>query len=297
MKLSFIVVTHDRAALLAACLQSIYNQQGLPDSVEIIIVDNGGHAIVPPSPVGAAIGVRVLQPGSNLGVTGGRNLGIEVARGELLCFIDDDAEWDGPDGVRALVDYMDAHPDVGALAVRSVDPQHNLIKIELPYADKAYASRLVEPTPAPHFIGVAHMLRASALAVTGRYPERFFYAMEEVDLSLRLLENGIDIVFMPAVRVIHHRSELGRPLVGGDYWLRNGLNRARVAWRLLPLPLPLTITVIWSVIVLVKTRRLNVVGALWRMLWRERALLRSERRPVRWHTVSTVLARRGRMMF
>lgn len=297
MKLSFIVVTYDREALLSACLHSIYAQQGVPRPYEVIIVDNGGHAVVSPPPEDSAIEVRVLTPDTNLGVAAGRNLGIEAAWGDYLCFIDDDAVWDSPDEVRTLVDYMDAHAAVGALAVRSVNPQDHLIKIELPYADKAYAARLVEPTPAPHYIGVAHMLRASVLEEVGAYPARFFYAMEEMDLSLRLLDRGIGIVFMPSVTVVHHQSGRGRPLVGVDYWVRNGLNRARVAWRLLPLPLPLTIMVIWSVAILVKTHRPRAVGQMWRMLWAERALLRQERRSIRWRTVALVRARRGRMLY
>lgn len=284
MKLSFIVITYKRGALLQDCLDSIYAQEELPRPCEIILVDNGGDAKVRP-PTDPDVHLVVERPGDNLGVAGGRNLGIELAQGEYLIFIDDDAVWHRSDDVARLLTYLDKDPRCGAVAVKSLAPNGDLIVSELPHPDKEFAQELDEPTEVPYFYGVGHALRAEAVRLAGDYPARFFYAMEEVDLSLRLVDAKYHILYAPGVAVHHYKSNLGRPVVGARYWKNNAVNKSRMAWRLLPLPYPLTIMFVWSAAVFVKTRSLSALFEVWRVLWAERELLARERAPIKPETV------------
>jgi GT2 family glycosyltransferase len=282
MKLSTIVVTYKRREPLRRCLESIYAQQDILKPYEIILVDNGGDADIPQLS-STEITLHVERPGENLGVAGGRNWGIKRAQGEALIFIDDDATWHDPHCVARLLDDLETLPHCAAVAVKVLDPEDDSPIINLlPYPNKHYAAALNTPTEAPYYYGGAHILRSAAVRRVGLYPERYFYSMEEVDICLRLFDAGYRVYYDPGAAIYHQRAT---SVTGPPYWVRNALNKSRVAWRLLPQPYPLTTLFVWSAAALFKTRQPKAVFELWRKLWSERKLLASERHPIRAETV------------
>ncbi len=296
MKLSFIILTYHRGAFLQQCLDSIYAQEGLPRPYEVIVVDNGGDAQAAP-PSDPEIRLRVEVPAENLWATGGRNLGMQLARGEYLVFIDDDAVWAAPNSVERLLRPLEQNPGCGAVAVKSLQPDGQPILIELPHPDKAYLLRQQAPVEVPYFYTMGVAIRAAALEKTGHYPQRFRIYAEELDLSLRLIDAGYTILYDPDAAVLHHKTEQGRPVFGANYWHHNALNKSRVAWRLLPFPYPLTTTFIWCAAVLVKTRQPGIVWRIWRELWEERRLLAQERKPIRRETVAYLRRIGARLLY
>jgi GT2 family glycosyltransferase len=296
-ELSIIVITYQRGAILGRCLRSIAIQDQLPTPVEVILIDNDGSAVIDwPDPPGFIL--RVERPTQNLGVAGGRNLGITLAKSEALLFIDDDAEWTTPQTARHVLDLLLSDSSIGGVALCSVRPESgDIIVGELPHPNKKYLMRLDHPVDVPYFYGVAHALRASAITRVGLYPERFFYAMEEYDLSLRLYDVGYRIIYDPSLTVIHHHSQAGRPVVGARYWVNNARNKMRVGWRLLPLPYALSTSLIWGFRVLQKTRSPRAMWKVYRSLWDERGLLRDERHPIQWNTVKRLREIGARLLY
>ena len=294
---SIIVITYKRGEELGRCLRSIAAQEGLPTPVEVILIDNAGDALVnwPNAP---GFTWRVERAHGNLGVAGGRNLGMSLASSELMLFIDDDAEWETHTTASQALDLLSSAPDIGAVALRSIRPATGeTIVSELPHPDKDYALRAAGLVDVPYFYGVAHGLRASAVERTGDYPARYFYAMEELDLSLRLYDAGYRIVFDPSLAVIHHHAQAGRPVTGTRYWKNNALNKMRVGWRLLPIRYALSITVIWGARVLQQTRSPRALWAVYRALWAEQALLRKERRPLKPATIQRLRSIGARLVY
>lgn len=94
MRLSIIVPTFNRAALLGRALNSVINQSGLGPHIEteLIVVDDG-------STDGTAEFVRTCYPQvsllvqGNAGVSAARNAGLSAATGEWLALLDSDDEW------------------------------------------------------------------------------------------------------------------------------------------------------------------------------------------------------------
>lgn len=208
---------------------------------------------------------------------------MQKASGDYLVFIDDDATWHRPDDAARLVADLDADPQRGGVAVQVIDPSDQSVIVNLlPHPDKKRALNATAPLDVPYYYGGGHILRAEAIRRIGGYPIRYFYAMEEVDLSLRLIDADYKIVYDPAVAVYHGRST---SVIGSAYWVRNALNKCRLGWRLLPYPYPLTVFVIWSAATLIKTRSPGALMQVWRGLWAERALLAQERKPLRAQTV------------
>lgn len=296
MEISIIIITFQRGQLLQTCLDSTYSQTKLEKPFEIIVVDNDGSATVTP-PSDPQIELRVIRSTSNLGVAGGRNLGISESRGKYLIFIDDDATWCSPDSVYRVVEHLRGNPRCGAVAVKSLRPDGVSIVGEYPHPDKKFIAEVDQPIEVPYYYGVGHGLKREALLIPEAYPVRYFYSMEEIDLSLRIIDGGYVIIYDPNIGVFHSHSSFGRPVVGVSYWKRNMLNKCRVAWRLLPYHYLATIFFIWSIAVIVKTKRLFPMFAVWRDLWQERHQLAQERKPIKSSSIAYLRSIGARLLY
>ena len=163
--LSIIIVSWNVRELLRACLRSIRvrsqgpgegphesgpesRQKLIPDSCslapEVIVVDNAsadGSAALVAAEFPAA---RLLVNAENVGFTRGNNQGLAVARGRFALFLNPDTEVVG-DALAAMVIYLDAHPEVGALGpqLRYGDGSLQSSRRRFP----TFATALFESTP------------------------------------------------------------------------------------------------------------------------------------------------------
>ena len=244
-RISVIIVCHNRVAELRDCLGSVLRQTLTPD--EIIVVDNsstdgtgalfaaGGEFVHP--------GVTYLRSETNLGVAGGRNLGIRRATGDLLLFIDDDAMLVPVDAIARVDRRFGEDGGIGVLAFKVIDHASRTIRRdEFPHADKALDSDTEFETT--YFIGAGHAIRKQVFALCGLYPDDYFYGMEELDLSFRALDRGFRIVFFPGAVVWHKRSPRGR-VAHELKWVHCYRNRLAVAYKYLR-PRHLVVTaIVW----------------------------------------------------
>lgn len=237
-RVSFIVVTHARARWLSGALASIQRQT--TDSREIVVVVNG------PDP-GTEQALRACGPeihatilDHNRGVGGGRNAGIALARGEILFFLDDDAELRDPDTVARMLTHFERDPDLGVVGILVIDAAMGAIERRcIPFRNKRVPPG---PTAACYFAGGACAIRRGVFDRVGLYDESLFYGGEELDLSYRLLEAGFHILFDPSVTVLHHAAA-GRSESFALYFFAR--NRPWVALRHLPLLCCVTHIVGW----------------------------------------------------
>ena len=116
---SVIVPTRDRPDHLARALASIAAQHR-PVS-EVIVVDDGSTRPVDPILDRTAIGdrVTVVRHAEPRGAAAARNTGLDVARGDVIAFLDDDDEW-MPAKVARQVDVLEGDPDVGLVGGQAI---------------------------------------------------------------------------------------------------------------------------------------------------------------------------------
>ena len=92
--ISVIIPTRNRAAVLARCLDAFIGQASVRDRCEIIVVDDSSADHTPQvvQEFGRTSGVPVhcVRQQQPMGANAARNRGLEVARGEIIIFIDDD---------------------------------------------------------------------------------------------------------------------------------------------------------------------------------------------------------------
>jgi N-acetylglucosaminyl-diphospho-decaprenol L-rhamnosyltransferase len=259
--LSIIIVSWNVWDLLRASLQSIEQisyDLGAPADIrgfgpssrttkkstetptlEVIVVDNAsGDATAQLLPARFPW-VQLIRSATNLGFTGGNNLGYAASRGRAIYFLNPDTEL-----VRT------AENDSLWTLYRSLidEPTVGLVGPQLRYADNTLqSSRRRFPTPLTGFfestwlgllwrdnpwsntlhmqewpstfrqetdwlVGAALMARRTALEAvrapdaTGPFDEEFFMYSEELDLCRRLKQVNWRIVYVPEAVVIHYEG-------------------------------------------------------------------------------------------
>lgn len=117
MRITAAICTHNRAALLPAAMESLLAQNLSPTNYEVLVIDNASTDATPavigryldaPGPVTLRSAVQPI-----LGLSHARNLAAEMAVGEIIAYMDDDAVAD-PGWLAALLDAYAAFPDAWA---------------------------------------------------------------------------------------------------------------------------------------------------------------------------------------
>jgi glycosyltransferase involved in cell wall biosynthesis len=105
---SVVVPGRDAVGFLGDTLVSLERQLDDPSQLEVIFVDDAsgdGTAEVIAAHGELAMPVRVLQTGRPVGVSAARNLGLQVAEGQFLGFLDAD-DWFAPRHLQRLADAL-----------------------------------------------------------------------------------------------------------------------------------------------------------------------------------------------
>lgn len=99
---SVVIPTCDRPQLLKETLKSVFSQSLLPN--EILIIDNGNNQI-DAGDFERIKKVRYFRALPKIGVAQARNIGICLANGDYIAFLDDDDTWD-KDYLREIADAI-----------------------------------------------------------------------------------------------------------------------------------------------------------------------------------------------
>jgi GT2 family glycosyltransferase len=267
-EIAVVVLTQgDRSPELARAIASVRAQQQV--DLELVLVVNGAR---PPQPDPSD---RLIVLPENVGIPGGRNVGAAAADARLIMFLDDDAELLDPRLLAVVVDRFKADPRLGAMAIRLVDEEGRTQHRHVP----RLGARSAESSgPVTHFIGAACVVRASTFHEVEGFDARFFYAMEESDLSWRLLDAGWSIWYSADLKAFHPRTAPSRH---HGYAVLTARNRLWMAWRSLPAPILPGYLLTWTTIAVCRGAALRDVIAGYRQAWSARPA----RHPIRWRTV------------
>ncbi|MFC9327949.1 glycosyltransferase family 2 protein [Kitasatospora sp. NPDC057015] len=272
-----IITMGNRPAELTALIDSVLAQQG--PAVELAVVGQG--AALPPLPAG----VRSVELPENVGIPGGRNVGIELfgPNGrdvDAVLFLDDDGRLPGTDSARLLREAFAADPELGIVSFRIADPDTGVTQRR--HVPRLRASDPLRSSRVTTFLGGASAVRCTVFEQAGQLPAEFFYAHEETDLAWRALDAGWSIDYRADV-VLHHPTT--SPARHATFFHNVARNRVWLARRNLPaLLVPLYLGT-WFLLTLARRPSPEALRAWlggFRAGWREPC---GERRPMRWRTV------------
>ncbi|MYR65663.1 MULTISPECIES: glycosyltransferase [unclassified Streptomyces] len=278
MKLGAVIITMgNRPDELRALLDSVAAQDG--DRIEVVVVGNG--APVPEVPPG----VRTVELPENLGIPGGRNVGIEAfgpsgAEVDALLFLDDDGLLPNTDTAELCRQAFDADPKLGIITFRIADPETGATQRR--HVPRLRASDPMRSSRVTTFLGGANAVRTQVIAEVGGLPDAFFYAHEETDLAWRALDAGWMIDYRADMVLNHPTTAPSRHAV---YHRMVARNRVWLARRNLPAPLVPVYVGVWLLLTLVRRPSGPALKA-WFGGFREGWTTPcGPRRPMRWRTV------------
>ncbi|MEV8565027.1 glycosyltransferase [Streptomyces sp. NPDC051322] len=245
LKVGAVIITMgNRPDELRALLDSVAKQDGAP--VEVVVVGNG--APVPDVPAG----VRTVELPENLGIPGGRNVGIEAfgpsgTDVDVLLFLDDDGLLPNTDTAELCRQAFAADPELGIISFRIADPDTGVTQRR--HVPRLRASDPMHSSRVTTFLGGANAVRSRVIAEVGALPGEFFYAHEETDLAWRALDGGWMIDYR-ADMVLHHPATA--PSRHAVYHRMVARNRVWLARRNLPAPLVPVYLGVWVLLTLLR---------------------------------------------
>jgi GT2 family glycosyltransferase len=278
MKLGAVIITMGtRPDELRALLESVARQDG--DRIEVVVVGNGAEVS------GLPEGVRSVTLPENLGIPGGRNVGIEAFGPsgrdvDALLFLDDDGLLPNTDTARLVREAFEADPELGIVSFRIADPETGLTQRR--HVPRLRASDPMRSSRVTTFLGGANAVRTKVIAEVGGLPDEFFYAHEETDLAWRALDAGWAIDYRADMVLFHPTLPPSRHAV---YHRMVARNRVWVARRNLPAPLVPVYVGVWMLLTLVRRPSLPALKAWFGGFaegWRTPC---GPRRPMKWRTV------------
>jgi GT2 family glycosyltransferase len=278
LKLGAVVITMgNRPDDLRALLDSVAKQHG--DRIEVVVVGNGAPVLDVPE------GVRTVNLPENLGIPGGRNVGIEAFGPsgrdvDVLLFLDDDGLLEGADTGELVRQAFDADPRLGIISFRIADPETGLTQRR--HVPRLRASDPMRSSRVTTFLGGANAVRTEVIEEVGGLPDEFFYAHEETDLAWRALDAGWAIDYRADIVLLHPTMPPSRHAV---YHRMVARNRVWVARRNLPAPLIPLYLGVWVLLTLLRRPTVPALKAWFKGFaegWRTPC---GPRRPMKWRTV------------
>lgn len=205
-----VVLAHGPEPHLADCVGALLDSRDV--RVNVVVVDNDADPEMLAS-VADRPGVSVIRPGRNTGFAGGANLGASHCHSPVLAFINSDAVVE-PDCLAELAHALQA-PGVG-LACASLrlasDPELvNSVGNPVHFLYFSWVGGYGEPARAhshPKAVasvtGATFAVRRETWLQLGGFDEQYFLYGEDVDLSIRTWQAGLDVMFVPSAVSVHH---------------------------------------------------------------------------------------------
>lgn len=233
---SIISINYKQARVTCEMLASL--RQVTYPNYEVIVVDNASpeHEVQPIAEQFPE--VQLIRSAENLGFAGGNNLGIAVAKGKYLLFLNNDTEVD-PGFLEPLVALFEANPKAGIASPKIIfHGTDNLIQYAgcggiNPWTGRSVTFGLMEkdegqhnvssPTPLIH--GAAMMVPMKVIRKVGLMPELYFLYYEELDWCEMIKRGGYESHYVAQGTVYHKESvSVGQGSVMRTYYMyRNRL--------------------------------------------------------------------------
>lgn len=224
--LDIIIINWNSGNQLRECLATIKNEYEMLRVSKVIVVDNAskdnsldnlGHLSLP---------LEIIRNSHNAGFGAACNQGAEKSQAEYLLFLNPDTRLNA-DSLEKPFLYMedDKNCKTGVCSIKLIDdkgqpgrtctrfptPGHFMVKIMgldhiFPRVFKSHFmtewdhndSRQVD-----HVIGAFYFVRRKVFFDAGKFDERFFVYLEDLDLSLRINKLGYNIQYLAHVEAFH----------------------------------------------------------------------------------------------
>ncbi len=199
-KVSVVVCTYNGSKTLDGCLRSL-ETLNYPD-YEVILVDDGSKDSVPE--IASRYSYIRYHRQQNRGLSVARNVGMDLATGEVIAYTDDDCFADA-DWLYYLVSKLLETGASGVGGPNLLPTNDGPVAACVSASPGAPAHVLLDDALAEHVPGCNMAFWADRLRAIGGFDPVYTRAGDDVDVCWRLHAEGDQIVFAPAAMVWHHR--------------------------------------------------------------------------------------------
>lgn len=208
--ISVVVLNYRRRGELVRTLESLRAQTYEPH--EVVVVDNGSGDDTAEFVARSYPEVRVLGLQENLGC-GGRNRGVEAARGEYVVMLDNDVRLDSPAELDRVLAAFESHPGDCVLVFKVLHDETGKLHLRDWCHPRSWAEFGDQEFETYYIAEGACAFRRAHFLRLGGYYEPFRIGGEGWDLALRVLNEGGRILYCPEIQVrhsMHHETRGGR---------------------------------------------------------------------------------------
>lgn len=235
-KVSIIILNWNQKEMTLKCLKSL--KKIIYSPFEIIIIDNGSTDDSVSAIKNEFPDIQIIENKKNLGVAGGRNVGIEYVQKkgtDYMLFLDNDTtvhqnfiteivkvgEGDKSIGILTGKIYFSSHPDKIWCAGGSLSLYRcHFALIGYDKIDRGQYDKIKE---VDHVTGCCFMIRKEVVDKIGIFDQSFVpYFSEDTDFCLRAKEKGYKIMYVPKSKIWHHIVK--KTSVSEQYWYLKGRN-------------------------------------------------------------------------
>jgi nucleoside-diphosphate-sugar epimerase/GT2 family glycosyltransferase len=236
---SIICVNYNGGPYLLDTLRAVLDST-VP--LELFLVDNGsadGSVAAARYELGHDDRLRVIESGENLGFARGNNLALERAEGEFVLLLNPDCIVQ-PDTLERMVEALRQDPRAGMAGCLIVNPDGSeqagcrrtiptpmtgLVRAlhlqrfftgrdRVGQVDLVHRPLPEEPIYVEAISGAFMLVRRQALREVGFMDDGYFLHCEDLDWCKSFEEAGWKILFVPSVKIVHHKGacSANRPL-------------------------------------------------------------------------------------
>jgi GT2 family glycosyltransferase len=283
--ISVVIVSYNTRELLRACLRSLRRSE---PAAEVIVVDNASGDDSVAMVRKEFKNVRVIVNKRNRGFAAANNQGFKVAKGDVIAMLNADTEVP-KGGLSRLAKELARDSGIGivgpqlrnasgevqqsaswrAPGLLTLFLEYTLLNrvlyrlfpaVRYPGKQLLTRAELRKRRTVGDLLGACEVFRKSLLKEVGMLDEQFFIFLEETDFSCRVRDAGYDLVYLPAVRILHHwgasvdsagslanRFGLFYPSLYKFLRKRHGASYVALARLLALVLLPITLLFVWLV--------------------------------------------------
>jgi GT2 family glycosyltransferase len=217
---SISILNYERRETLRRCLGKVLAQSW--SDLDVIVVDNASTDGSDQMVAEEFPQVHLVRLEKNVGCAA-RNAGVAAARGEIVITIDNDVLLEDPDSVSRVMQIFERQAAVGCVNFKIADGEGRLSRRDWchprdpdRYGDESFLTDYV--------LEGACAFRRRAFEGVGGYWAPLFLGHEGLDLALRLIDAGHDILYAPEIAITHLVSPEARPSSRIYYtFTRNGI--------------------------------------------------------------------------
>lgn len=217
--LSAIILNYKDPELTARSVQTLLESaQAIDVKAQVFVVDNSANETAESLKKLLGDDVTLIENQENQGFSRANNQGMEVATGDYILLLNNDA-FVNPETLHMGLNYLDKHEKCGVWSPKLVglDDKFQVSCARLPSLRGLIAEYIQfknldwypdlenwsEPTDVGNVVGAFMLFRRKLVDEVGMLDEDYFFNVEDVDYCKRIHEAGYEVIYDPRYSVVH----------------------------------------------------------------------------------------------